>query len=154
MINRRTIAALSLSASALVSIALHEGYRGEAYTPVKGDVPTVGFGATEGVKAGDKTTPTRALVRLLADADAHSAGIKQCIKVPLYQYEFDAYSSLAYNIGVDNFCSSTLVVKLNDSDYSGACTQIKRWNRFKGRPLPGLTKRRMEEYATCMGEAT
>ena len=42
-------ALLALSASALVGIAVHEGYRGEVYEPVKGDVPTIGFGTTEGM---------------------------------------------------------------------------------------------------------
>ena len=152
MIQPRTaIAALTLSASALVGIALNEGYVEVAAPPVAGDVPTNGFGSTEGVRLGDKTTPTRALVRLLNDANSHSEGIKRCIKVPLYQYEFDAYSSLAYNIGVNAFCSSTLVAKLNAGDYAGACKQILRWDRFKGKPLRGLTKRRQAEYATCMG---
>lgn len=152
MIQPRTaIAALTLSASALVGIAQWESYTDKAIIPVKGDVPTLGFGATDGVKMGDTTTPPRALVRLLADANSHSEGIKRCITVPLYQYEFDAYSSLAYNIGVNAFCTSTLVIKLNSGDYSGACEQIKRWDRFKGKPLKGLTRRRQDEYKRCIG---
>ena len=142
---------LALSAAALVSLAVFEGYRGEAYIPVKGDVPTIGFGQTDGVEPGDKTTPERALVRLLHDANSHSEGIKACIKVPLHQYEFDAYSSLAYNIGVSAFCQSTLVKKLNADDYQGACAQILRWDKFKGKTLRGLTRRRQAEYQTCLG---
>lgn len=148
---RAAIATLSISASLLVGIALHEGYRGEAYIPVKGDVQTIGFGQTAGVKAGDKTTPERALVRLLADVNSHSEGIKACIKVPLYQHEFDAYSSLAYNIGVGAFCRSTLVKKLNAGEYASACAEILRWDKFQGKPLKGLTLRRQAEYKTCMG---
>ncbi len=148
--NRIAVGSLAVSAAALVGIALHEGYRDEAYIPVKGDVPTIGFGKTEGVKQGDKTTPTRALVDLLEDIDKHTDGIKKCIKVPLYQYELDAYSSLAYNIGVNAFCSSTLVRKLNQGDYDGACKEILRWDKFKGKPLAGLTKRRQSEYRKCM----
>lgn len=154
MIQPRTvIAALSLSAAGLVGIAQWESYTDTAVIPVKGDVPTIGFGATNGVKMGDRTTPPRALVRLLNDANSHSEGIKRCIKVPLYQHEFDAYSSLAYNIGVNAFCGSTLVVKLNSGDYTGSCEQIKRWDRFHGKQLPGLTKRRQAEYKLCIGIA-
>ena len=58
---RRTAAALTLSAAALVGIVLHEGYTDRAVIPVKGDVPTIGFGTTSGVKIGDTTTPTKAL---------------------------------------------------------------------------------------------
>ncbi|MHB1098654.1 MAG: lysozyme [Burkholderiales bacterium] len=153
MIQPRTvIAALTLSASALVGIALNEGYVDTAYVPVKGDVLTIGYGNTQNVHVGDKTTPTRALVRLLSDANSHSEGIKRCITSPLYQYEFDAYSSLAYNIGVNAFCTSTLVIKLNSGDYAGACKQVLRWDKFHGKPLPGLTKRRLSEYKTCIGQ--
>ena len=56
---RRTVAALTLSAAALVGIVLHEGYTDRAVIPVKGDVPTIGFGTTSGVKIGDTTTPPK-----------------------------------------------------------------------------------------------
>lgn len=151
MIERSQIAALSLSAAALVGIALHEGYRDTAYTPVPGDVPTIGFGATEGVKPGDKITPPQALVRALTDVQKFEGAVKQCVTVPLHQYEYDAYTSLAYNIGPTAFCGSTLVKKLNTQDYAGACAEILRWNMFKGAPLKGLTKRRTEENAQCLG---
>ena len=151
MIKRVSIAALSVSAATLVGIALYEGYRGDAYIPVKGDVPTIGFGATSGVKIGDKTTPERALVTLLADVNSHSEGIKRCIHVPLYQHEFDAYSSFAYNVGVGAFCKSTLNRKLNSGDYVGACNELKRWVYAGGRKLPGLVKRREQERRLCLG---
>jgi lysozyme len=140
-----------VSAAALVSIAINEGYRGEAYQDAVG-VPTVGYGETKGVTMKSKTTPDRALVQLLSSTEKHADDIRQCIKVPLYQHEFDAYVSLAYNIGAKNFCGSTLVRKLNIGDYSGACEQIKRWNKAGGKVLSGLTRRRKQEYRMCMGE--
>jgi lysozyme len=148
---RTQVAALSLSAAALVGLALHEGYRENAYIPVPGDVPTIGFGTTQDVELGDKTTPERALVRLLKDANKFESSVQSCVKVPLYQYEYDAYVSLTYNIGPRAFCGSTLVKRLNQSDYSGACLEILKWDKFKGKPLPGLTKRRQEEYLKCIG---
>lgn len=148
---RIVVAALSLSAATLVGIASYEGYSSDAYTPIPGDSPTLGFGGTSGVKLGDKTTPTRALVTLLDSAEKHADGVRGCVKVPLYQYEFSAYVSLAYNIGVGNFCGSTLVRKLNAQDYGGACREILRWNRAQGRQVRGLTVRRQAEYKTCTG---
>lgn len=148
---RASIAALALSASALVGIAMHEGYRGDAYIPVKGDVPTIGFGTTGGVSLGDRTDPVRALIRLQQDADAYARAVKRCAPVPMHQHEFDAYVSLAYNIGPGAFCSSTLAKKLNAGDYAGACREILRWNKAGGRVLSGLTKRRLAEYRLCMG---
>ena len=142
---------IAISAACLVGIATHEGYRSEAYKDTVG-IPTLGFGETAGVKMGDKTTPERALVQLLESTEKHADAIRQCIHVPLYQHEFDAYISLAYNIGTGAFCRSTLVKKLNAKDYAGACEEIRRWNKAGGKVLPGLVKRREAEYRMCMGE--
>lgn len=150
---RRLIATISLSAAALVGIVVSEGYTDRAVIPVPGDVPTIGFGTTEGVKMGDATTPPKALVRALQDVQRYEGAVRQCVTVPLHQYEYDAYVSLAYNIGSPAFCSSTLARKLNEGDYPGACREILRWDRFKGQPLRGLTIRREREYRQCIGEA-
>jgi lysozyme len=152
--NRTHIAALTLSASSLVGIAVHEGYRSEAYIPVPGDRPTIGFGDAQGVRIGDRTDPVRALIRLNQQADTFQKQMKSCIgNVPLYQHEWDAYVSLAFNIGSGAFCNSTLVRNLKQTppNYVGACTQILRWDKFQGKPLAGLTKRRVEEYEKCIG---
>jgi lysozyme len=148
---RIVIGALTLSASALVGIAVHEGYRGEAYIPVKGDVPTIGFGTTAGVKPGDRIEPVQALVRKLQDVQRFEGALRQCVRVPLHQHEYDAFLSLAYNIGPGAFCGSTLVRRLNAGDYAGACAEILRWDRFRGEPLRGLTLRRQAENRQCLG---
>lgn len=150
MYKRTEVTALTLSAAALVAIVMHEGYRDTAYTPVAGDVPTIGFGTTQGVKAGDKITPPVALQRALNDAERFQGALKQCVKVPLTQNEYDAYISLSYNIGPTAFCGSTLVKKLNAGYYPEACAEILKWDKFKGKPLAGLTKRRQEEYNKCL----
>lgn len=150
--NRTLVASLTLSASALVGLAVHEGYRGEAYIPVKGDRPTLGFGDAQGVKPGDKTDPVRALIRLNEQANVFQHQMRQCIgDVPMFQHEWDAVISWAFNVGSKAACGSTLVRKLKAFDYSGACKEILRWDRFNGAPMPGLTKRRQSEYRQCMG---
>lgn len=149
---RTNVAALVLSASALVGIVIHEGYSDVAYVPVAGDVPTIGFGTTEGVKIGDKTTPVKALERAMNDVQKFEDALQKCVKVELHQYEYDAYVSLSYNIGSKAFCNSTLVKLLNNGDYDGACKQILRWDKFQGRPLKGLTIRRQAEYKKCIGQ--
>ncbi|GAB2940351.1 lysozyme [Aquaspirillum soli] len=148
---RHAVAALVLSASAFVGLLTAEGYRSEAYIPIKGDVPTIGFGTTEGVKLGDKITPVQALARAVADVGQYEGALRRCVKVPLYQHEYDAYISLSYNIGGGAFCGSTLVRKLNASDYVGACEEILRWNKAGGKVLRGLVIRREAEYRQCRG---
>lgn len=146
--------ALSLSAIGLVAIAGYEGYRGVAYKDIVG-VPTIGYGTTQGVKMGDTTTPDRALARLNVDVkNTYAAGVQKCIgDVPLFQHEFDAYVSLAYNIGVSGFCKSTIVKRLQSKppDYVGACEAIRMWNKAGGKVVQGLTARREKEYKMCMG---
>lgn len=155
MIRRAPVASLVVSAALLVGIAVYEGYADVAAPPVPGDVPTVGFGsAGPDVRLGDTTDPVRALVRLAADADRFAQAVKRCAPVPLYPHEFDAYVSLAYNIGEGAFCRSTLAKKLTAGDYAGACAEILRWNKFKGRPLAGLTARRQSEYRQCIGRSS
>lgn len=148
---RTAVIVCCLSAAGFVGIAQREGYTDKAVIPVPGDVPTIGFGTTDGVKLGDKITPPAALSRALRDAGKFEGAIKRCVKVPLSQGEYDAYVSLTYNIGEGAFCGSTLVRKLNAEDYAGACAEISKWDKFQGKPLRGLTIRRAEERATCEG---
>lgn len=157
MIRQRTaIASLVLAASTLAGIAMKEWYTPAAVIPVPGDVPTKGFGTTRNadgsaVKLGDTTTPQRALVDLLRDADKFAQAVKRCAPVPMFEYEFSAYVSLTYNIGEGAFCNSTLVRKLIAYDYAGACAEILRWDKVKGRTVRGLTVRRQAEHRECTG---
>ena len=149
---RTVVTALPLSAAALVGLLSHEGYSDKTIIPIKGDVPTIGFGTTEGVKLTDRTTPVKALTRALSDVQKFEGALKTCVKVPLHQYEYDAYINLTYNIGGRAFCSSTLVKKLNTLDYAGACKEILRWDKASGRVVKGLTNRRQKEYEQCIGK--
>lgn len=157
--NRILPTLLALSASGLVGIAVYEGYRPKAYDDGVG-VQTVGFGSTTHangapVRRGDTTTPERALVRLAQDAADKERTLRACIgPVPLYQWEWDAYVSLAYNIGAGALCKSSIVrhLRATPPDYAAACKSILLWDKAAGKNLPGLTRRRQAEYARCMGQ--
>lgn len=155
---RKPIIALAISVAGIGGIAVHEGYRDKAYIPVPGDVPTIGYGSTtyedgSKVKMGDKITRQKAEELLGNKVSMFERQVKSCVKVPLAQNEYDAYVSLTYNIGGQAFCNSTLVRKLNTYDYEGACQEILKWDKFKGNALPGLTKRRQQEYKLCLGQS-
>ena len=151
MKKRLAVAGLSLSAVGLLTIAKWEGFSDKAYIPVPGDVPTIGFGSTEGVKMGDTITVPKAIERLYRDTEKAESAIGRCVKVPLSQGEFDAFTSFAFNVGTEAFCSSTLVKKLNQGDYAGACAELKRWVYVDGRKVQGLVTRREAEFRLCMG---
>lgn len=162
--NRLWLTALALSAAGFVGLAMDESYTSRAIPdPVKGTaVPTIGFGTTGAdVRMGDTTTPPKALGRMLRDVKRFEGAIKACIIVPLYQREYDAYVNLAYNIGPQAFCASTLVHRLNGLDYKGACDAILMWRRVGStdcsapgnHTCPGLWQRRQRLHAQCLGAA-
>lgn len=152
MITRENIKKLAaVSAVAVAAICGFEGYREYAYKDVAG-VPTIGYGTTKGVKIGDKTTRQEAKAFLVRDTSGMAKQMQTLIKVPLYQHEWDSLLSFTYNVGIGNFRSSTLLKKLNQGDYAGACAQLKRWTYAGGRKVKGLVNRREAEYRMCMGQ--
>lgn len=153
LMKRIAVGTLGLSAAGLLAIAGYEGFSEEAYVPIEGDVPTIGFGHTgPDVRLGDTITVPDALTRLYRDVGDAESAIGRCVTVPLTQGEYDAYTSLAFNIGGAAFCDSTLVRKLNRGDYAGACAELRRWVYSGGRRVQGLVNRRESEYRMCMGE--
>jgi lysozyme len=145
----------------LVSLATSEGFRGDTYIPVKGDVPTIGFGETHGVKAGQHIDPVRALIMLNNDVDVvkHEL-VKKCMDMPLSFGEEQAVLDLAYNEGANTVCyrhanpdegPTMLVTKFRAGDYAGGCLELLSFNHFHGHTLASLTARRQRNYNTCVG---
>ncbi len=107
-----------------------------------------------------KGEPDRAMVKSLypggiamnqAEALLHgdlvNAGrdVSAVVAVELNDNQFGALTSFAFNLGVGNLSSSTLLKKLNLRDYAGAADEFPRWVRAGGVVLPGLVKRRAAE---------
>jgi GH24 family phage-related lysozyme (muramidase) len=126
-------------------IKKHEGLRLEAYLPTPNDVWTIGYGHTHTTKQGMKITAGQAESLLRKDILWVEKAVNKLVVVPLTQNQFDALSSIVFNIGEGAFSTSTLLRLLNSKDYEGAANQFPRWNKQKGRVLNGLTKRRQEE---------
>ena len=169
---RKPIIALAISAAGVTGVANYEGFRKDAYVPIPGDLVTVGYGTTKyednsPVKPGDTVTKARAEILLKHDLNTFEKSVKNCVKVPLYQYEYDAYVSLSYNIGTKGFCNSSIPKKLAEYNYEAACKTILEFNKFRdctkpkvlvnGVPqcpyvvLKGLDNRRKQEYQMCIG---
>lgn len=138
---------IAISAAALIGIAQHEGYVGQTYKDL-GGVLSIGFGETSGVKEGQRTDPVRALIKLNESAEAHARGMVACITAPISQGEYDAYLSFTYNLGIGSFCRYIAPV-LNKLDYDAACRKILLFDHVGTTKVPGLTRRRQEEYAKC-----
>ncbi|ATQ78612.1 glycoside hydrolase family 24 [Massilia violaceinigra] len=155
---RMGIAGLVVSAAAFVGILTREGYSDGVIIPTKGDFPTIGFGTTGGVKAGDRTTPVKAAQRALLDVRTYEGAVKSCVRAPMTQAEYDVYVDLTYNIGSTAFCSSTIVKRLNVGDYRAACDAILLYRFAAGydcstpgnRRCAGLWTDRQRSHAQCV----
>jgi lysozyme len=121
-----------------------EGLRLTAYLdPV--NIWTIGYGHTKTAKSGMSISQAGAEALLKHDLAWVEDCINTKVKVPLSNHQYDALASLIYNIGAGAFSKSTLLRKLNASDYAGAANEFQRWNKAGGKVLAGLTRRRAAE---------
>lgn len=116
------------------------------------DVPTIGWGCTEGVTMGMIWTRQQAEDAFSKEVSKFEAAVNQLVTVPLGQNEFDALVSLAYNIGIGSkkksgFSTSTLLKRLNKGDRPGAVKAFHMWNKAGGAVVNGLVQRRASEAA-------
>jgi lysozyme len=118
-----------------------------------GDPWTIGVGHTgPEVKRGVVWTQAQADEALDHDLARFDAGVAKLIgNAPTTQGQFDALVSLAFNIGLGNLGSSTLLRLHNEGKHEVAATQFVRWNKAAGRIMNGLTKRRMSEARVYRG---
>lgn len=82
---------------------------------------------------------------LFQDDQRISNLVKSKVTVDLYQHEFDALVSLAFNVEASVGSDSTLLRKLNAQDYNGTASEFKNWRIAGGVVSPGLVKRRAQE---------
>ena len=64
-----------------------------------------------------------------------------------HQSKFDAVVSFAYNAGLGNYQRSTIRMKVNREDWTGASEAFMSWTKAGGKEVSGLVKRRKAEVA-------
>lgn len=129
-------------------IKYSEGLRLNAYPDpgTGGDPWTIGYGHTgPEVKKGMSITEAQAEALLRKDLDNTEAGITAAVNVPLNDNQFSALVSFAFNVGLGNLRSSTLLKLLNQGKYDEAAGEFNKWRKAAGKVLPGLVKRRQDE---------
>jgi lysozyme len=158
---RKPAAELQASDLCLNVIKHFESLKLQAYKCPAG-ILTIGWGHTAGVHSGMSITEAEALELLREDvADAEKA-VRDRVKVPLSQGEFDGLVSFVFNIKRSKWDPRhcTLLRKLNEGDYTapaGPMWGFAVWNKGKDpktgelRGLPGLTRRRQAELALYLG---
>jgi lysozyme len=121
-----------------------EGCELEAYQ-CSANVWTIGYGHTQGIKEGDVCTQEDADRMLEEDLEEFEGYVQEAVNVPLEQHEFDALVAWTYNLGPSNLRSSTMLKRLNDSNFDQVPSEMRRWNKAGGKVLDGLVRRREAE---------
>jgi lysozyme len=122
-----------------------EGIRCEAYQDSVG-VWTIGVGHTSAagppeVTPGLVITEVQAAEILDADLDEFEAVVNEIITQPMTQFQFDAFTSICFNIGQGAFRDSTFAARFNNNDVLGCAEAILMWNK-----PPEIIPRRQGEY--------
>lgn len=114
-----------------------------------GDPWTIGWGSTGAdIKQGVSWTQQQCDERFTEHLASFAAGVSNAVgSAKTTQNQFDAMTSFAYNLGLGNLQSSTLLKLHKAGDYAGAQGQFARWNKAGGKVMAGLTRRRAAEAA-------
>jgi lysozyme len=142
---------MKLNNEGYLLITEFEGFSSKPYLcPAK--IPTIGFGSTYYTNGEKVTMLDKEITRLQAFnmfksiADKFGSKVSKLVTSPLNQNQFNALVSFAYNVGIGNFASSTLLKKVNINHNDPTIElEFKKWNKANKKELEGLTKRRNYE---------
>tara|TARA_B100000795_G_scaffold228472_1_gene185197 strand:- start:74 stop:517 length:444 start_codon:yes stop_codon:yes gene_type:complete len=142
---------MNISQEGLSLIKKFEGCRLESYK-CSANVLTIGYGHTGGVLETDVITQDIANELLQEDISKFEKYVSDNVIVELNQSQFDALVAWTFNLGVGNLRSSTMLKKLNETDYVSVPSEMKRWNKAAGKTLDGLIRRRLAESLLFEGK--
>lgn len=135
-----------------------EGLKLESYRCPAG-IWTIGHGSTTGVKPGMVITPGEAERLLDKDLERFERGVEAMLcGCDTSDDEYAALVSIAFNIGLANLATSTLLKRHKLGNKVGAANAFLMWNKARNprtgklQVLAGLNRRREAEAALYRGE--
>jgi GH24 family phage-related lysozyme (muramidase) len=142
---------MKINEAGLAFIREAEGLRIKAYRDATG-IWTIGYGHTSSAGAPEVVTGLEISVDdaeriLAADVKRFAKGVSDAVTVPLNDDQFSALVSFAYNVGLGNFHSSSVLKAVNTGDFDAVPRRLGLWVKAGGKTLPGLVKRRAAEAA-------
>lgn len=144
---------MRISDEGVALVKKHEGLHLKSYLCPAGKW-TVGYGHTQTTLPGVVINEAEADKLLLSDIAIAEACVNGQ-RLMLSQGMFDALVSFVFNIGCGNFRNSTLLLKIKrHSPINEVRDQWMRWVYGGGKVLPGLVKRREEEWRLYAGYRT
>jgi lysozyme len=116
------------------------------------NVCTIGYGHTTSagappVRDGMTITKQQADDILSRDLVKFETAVHNMLHQPLNQHQFDVLVDFAYNAGIGNLQSSTLLKKVNAAKFDEVPAELMKWTKGGGKVLPGLVRRRQAESA-------
>ena len=126
-----------------------EGCKLKAYR-CPANVCTIGYGHTSAagtptVIDGMTITQKQADDILWQDLVKYETAVQGLVTQDLTQHQFDVLVDFAYNAGVGNLKSSTLLKKVNAAQFNDVPAELMKWTKGGGKVLPGLVRRRQAE---------
>jgi len=135
----------TITPAGLRLIQNYEGVRLKAYRDAV-QVLTIGYGHTgPDVTDGLEITQARADELLRQDVARFERGVEDALTRAATAGQFDAMVSLAFNIGLGAFRSSTLLRLFNEGKPREAAQQFGEWVMAGPQVLRGLVRRRVAE---------
>jgi lysozyme len=129
-----------------------EGFRSSAYVPTKGDVPTIGYGFTEGVKLGDSMTKAEAEQRLTKEVNKRLVDIRN--KIPNFDtFPADVQVAMLSSWYRGSLSGSGETINLiNKGSYAAAATEFLNNEEYKNAVARGRSgiRPRMEKTADAI----
>jgi lysozyme len=137
-----------------------EGLKLKSYKDI-GGVWTIGYGITTSAGIGILVGPGMEITKETAEEHLILCLKKFAEKMyPMFTTniptpnQFGAMLSLAYNIGLGAFGTSTCLKRFNAGDVHGAAEALQWFNKVGKRKVRGLVNRRAAEAALMLSEAT
>lgn len=150
-----TKSVIALSSAGLLLIATHENFSPTPYKDT-GGVITNGFGNAS-INPNKPVTVVEALKDLKLNTSSAGKAVTKCVTWPITQGQYDAYVSIAFNVGSNAFCKSTMAKKANAGDRIGSCKEFDKWVyvagkdcRIRSSNCSGIVQRRKAERELCL----
>lgn len=125
--------------------------------PVGLQTTCIGHLVKKGETPKQNYTEKECIDQFVKDWKVHEDIVEKAVKVPFRSdWMKGAVTDFTFNKGGGNLQSSTMLAKLNNKDYDGACVELTKWvfGTVNGKKvkLKGLEIRASKQYKYCMGE--
>ena len=126
--------AREISDAGIAVLGEREGLELTAYQDTEG-YWTIGYGHSELAGSppvpceGMTITENEALEIFDRDLDSYEATVRNAVTAPMEQHQFDAFTSICFNIGRNGFATSTFVERFNaGASTEEVCEAISWWD--------------------------